>query len=99
MTRILGALAAVPMLALASTASPDEAKPVVLDMQALDAVSASGTGIGTATAGAVNSPFSSVATFTDTGVTVVRLGVIPTQVGALSNILTRSTARAVATGT
>ena len=52
-TKFLGVLAAVPMLAFASLASADEAKPVALDAQALDGVTASGSAFAVSLADAI----------------------------------------------
>jgi hypothetical protein len=91
-TKFLGVLAAVPMLAMASVASAEEAKPVVLDAQSLDGVTAAGSAIGFADAFALGS---SVATFTATLAAVEVLDTVDFEAGGLSLVGSISAAEAI----
>ena len=91
-TRFLGLLAAVPMLAMASVAAAEEAKPVVLDTQSLDGMTAAGSAFGLADAFALGS---SVATFTATLAAVEVLEFFDTEAGGLSLVGCVSGAEAI----
>jgi hypothetical protein len=82
--KLLSALAAVPMMALAGAAVADEAKPVALDEQQLDGVTAAGSAFVWSTATALGA--STAATFTGGLATVAILDTYDTEAGGLSYI-------------
>lgn len=92
-SKYFGVLAALPMLAFASVASADEVKPITLDAQALDGVTAAGSAFALADAGAMGGLVA--ATLAATFATVEVVDTFDTEAGGLSLIFSNSAAQAV----